>query len=146
MKIVIQRVERASVTINGSVSGAIEKGLLLLVGIHETDTKKEIDWCCRKIPKLRIFEDDDGKMNRSVQDIGGGLLVVSQFTLYGNAKKGNRPSFIEAAKPDKAEPMYDYMIDKLKSESGLKVESGEFGAMMDVELINSGPVTLILER
>ena len=146
MKIVIQRVERASVTINGSVSGAIEKGLLLLVGIHETDTKKEIDWCCRKIPKLRIFEDDDGKMNHSVQDIGGGLLVVSQFTLYGNAKKGNRPSFIEAAKPDKAEPMYDYMIDKLKSESGLKVESGEFGAMMDVELINSGPVTLILEQ
>ena len=146
MKIVIQRVERASVTINGTVSGVIEKGLLILVGIHETDTKKEIDWCCRKIPKLRIFEDDDGKMNRSVQDIGGGLLVVSQFTLYGNAKKGNRPSFIEAAKPDKAEPMYDYMIDKLKSESGLKVESGEFGAMMDVELINSGPVTLILEQ
>ena len=146
MKIIIQRVERASVTINGTVSGVIEKGLLILVGIHETDTKKEIDWCCRKIPKLRIFEDDDGKMNRSVQDIGGGLLVVSQFTLYGNAKKGNRPSFIEAAKPDKAEPMYDYMIDKLKSESGLKVESGEFGAMMDVELINSGPVTLILEQ
>ena len=85
-------------------------------------------------------------MNHSVQDIGGGLLVVSQFTLYGNAKKGNRPSFIEAAKPDKAEPMYNYMIDKLKSESGLKVESGEFGAMMDVELINSGPVTLILEQ
>ena len=146
MKIVIQRVKRASVTINGIVSGAIDEGLLLLVGIHESDKKKEIDWCCRKIPKLRIFEDSEGKMNRSVQDINGELLVVSQFTLYGNAKKGNRPSFIEAAKPEKAEPLYEYMIEKLKSESGVKVESGEFGAMMDVELINSGPVTLILER
>jgi D-aminoacyl-tRNA deacylase len=146
MKIVIQRVERASVTISGSVSGAIYEGLLLLVGIHESDTKKEVDWCCRKIPKLRIFEDDEGLMNRSVQDIGGGILVVSQFTLYGNAKKGNRPSFIEAARPEKAEPLYEYMIDKLKSESGVKVESGEFGSMMNVELINSGPVTLILEQ
>jgi len=146
MRIVIQRVERASVKINETISGAIEHGLLLLAGIHETDTKKEIDWCCRKISKLRIFEDEDGKMNRSVQDVGGGLLVVSQFTLYGNAEKGNRPSFIEAAKPDKAEPLYDYMVEKLKKESGVKVESGEFGAMMDVELINSGPVTLILER
>ncbi len=146
MRIVIQRVERASVKINETISGAIEHGLLLLAGIHETDTKKEIDWCCRKISKLRIFEDEDGKMNRSVQDVGGGLLVVSQFTLYGNAEKGNRPSFIEAAKPDKAEPLYDYMVEKLKNESGVIVESGEFGAMMDVELINSGPVTLILER
>lgn len=146
MRIVIQRVERASVKINETISGAIEHGLLLLAGIHETDTKKEIDWCCRKISKLRIFEDEDGKMNRSVQDVGGGLLVVSQFTLYGNSEKGNRPSFIEAAKPDKAEPLYDYMVEKLKNESGVIVESGEFGAMMDVELINSGPVTLILER
>jgi len=146
MRIVIQRVERASVKINETISGAIEHGLLLLAGIHETDTKKEIDWCCRKISRLRIFEDEDGKMNLSVQDIGGGLLVVSQFTLYGNSEKGNRPSFIEAAKPDKAEPLYDYMVEKLKKESGVKVESGEFGAMMDVELINSGPVTLILER
>lgn len=146
MRIVIQRVERASVKINETISGAIEHGLLLLAGIHETDTKKEIDWCCRKISRLRIFEDEDGKMNLSVQDIGGGLLVVSQFTLYGNSEKGNRPSFIEAAKPDKAEPLYDYMVEKLKNESGVIVESGEFGAMMDVELINSGPVTLILER
>ncbi len=146
MRIVIQRVERASVKINDTISGAINHGLLLLIGIHETDTKNEIDWCCRKIPKLRIFEDEEGKMNRSVQDVEGGLLVVSQFTLYGNAEKGNRPSFIEAAKPDKAEPLYDYIVDKLKKDSGVKVESGEFGAMMDVELVNSGPVTLILER
>ncbi|MCC5907671.1 MAG: D-tyrosyl-tRNA(Tyr) deacylase [Balneolaceae bacterium] len=146
MRIVIQRVKHATVTVDGSVTGEIENGLLLLVGIHEDDTKKEADWCCRKIPKLRIFEDDEGKMNRSVKDVDGGILVVSQFTLYGNTKKGTRPSFIEAARPDKAEPLYNYMIEKLKKESGLKIESGEFGAMMDVELINSGPVTLILEK
>lgn len=146
MRIVIQRVSRASVTINGEVSGKIERGLLLLVGIHETDTKEQADWCCSKIPKLRIFEDDDGKMNRSVKDIDGGLLVVSQFTLYGNAKKGTRPSFIEAARPEVAEPLYEYMIEKLKKESSLTVQSGEFGAMMDVELVNDGPVTLILEK
>ncbi|MDX1641813.1 MAG: D-aminoacyl-tRNA deacylase [Balneolaceae bacterium] len=146
MKVVLQRVTRASVTINNEVSGSIENGLLLLVGIHESDTKKEVDWCCRKIPTLRIFEDEEGKMNRSVEDVNGGILVVSQFTLYGNAKKGTRPSFIEAANPEKAEPLYDYMIEVLKRDSGLHIESGEFGAMMDVELVNSGPVTLILEK
>ncbi len=146
MKIVIQRVSRASVTINEKISGEIERGLLLLVGIHETDTKEQADWCCGKIPKLRIFEDDEGKMNRSVKDINGGILVVSQFTLYGNVKKGTRPSFIEAARPETAEPLYEYMIEKLKKESGLMVESGEFGAMMDVKLLNDGPVTLILEK
>lgn len=146
MRIVIQRVKRASVTIDGHVSGEIGKGLLLLIGIHETDTKTEADWCIRKIPKLRIFEDEEGKMNRSAEDIGGGILAVSQFTLYGNAKKGMRPSFIEAAHPDVAEPLYDYMIYELRKESGLIVESGEFGAMMQVELVNDGPVTLILER
>lgn len=146
MKVVLQRVKNASVTIDNEVSGSIEKGLLLLVGIHESDTKKEIDWCCRKIPTLRIFEDDDGKMNRSVTDINGGILVVSQFTLYGNTNKGTRPSFIEAAKPEKAEPLYDYMIDVLKRNSGLQIESGKFGAMMDVKFTNSGPVTLILEK
>lgn len=146
MKVVIQRVKKASVTINKVVSGSIENGLLLLVGIHESDTKKEVDWCCRKIPTLRIFEDEEGKMNRSVKDVDGGILVVSQFTLYGNAKKGTRPSFIEAARPEKAEPLYDYMIEVLKRDSGLQIESGEFGAMMDVELINNGPVTLILEK
>jgi D-tyrosyl-tRNA(Tyr) deacylase len=145
MKIVIQRVSRASVTVDNEVTGSIEKGLVLLVGIHESDTKEEADWCCRKIPKLRIFEDDDGKMNHSVKDIEGGILVVSQFTLYGDARKGNRPSFIEAARPEKAEPLYHYMIEKLK-ESGVNVESGVFGAMMDVDFVNNGPVTLILER
>ena len=146
MKIVIQRVSRASVTINEKISGEIERGLLLLVGIHETDTKEQADWCCGKIPKLRIFEDDEGKMNRSVKDINGGILIVSQFTLYGNVKKGTRPSFIEAARPETAEPLYEYMIEKLKKESGLMVESGEFGAMMEVKLLNDGPVTLILEK
>ncbi len=146
MKVVLQRVKNASVTVDGEVTGSIESGLLLLVGIHESDTKKEVDWCCRKIPTLRIFEDDEGKMNRSVADVNGGILVVSQFTLYGDASKGTRPSFIEAARPEKAEPLYDYMIEILKKDSGLKIESGEFGAMMDVEFINSGPVTLILEK
>lgn len=146
MKIVVQRVSRASVTVNGKVSGAIKHGLLLLVGIHESDTKEQVDWCCKKISKLRIFEDKEGKMNRSVQDVEGGILVVSQFTLYGNAKKGTRPSFIEAASPDKAEPLYDYMIQCFENESGCMIESGEFGAMMDVELVNDGPVTLILEK
>lgn len=146
MRIVIQRVKRASVTVNNSITGKINHGLLLLVGIHDSDTKEEIDWCCEKISKLRIFEDDDGKMNLSVRDMSGGLLVVSQFTLYGNAKKGTRPSFIEAARPEKAEPLYEYMIEKLKKINSIPVESGEFGAMMDVELINDGPVTLILEK
>jgi len=146
MKIVIQRVKRASVTINNSISGEIGHGLLLLVGIHESDTEKEVNWCCEKISKLRIFEDQENKMNRSVTDVSGSLLVVSQFTLYGNARKGTRPSYIEAARPEKAEPLYDYMIDKFKKITELKIESGQFGAMMEVELINDGPVTLILEK
>jgi D-aminoacyl-tRNA deacylase len=146
MRIVVQKVKEASVTVKEKVSGEIEHGLLLLIGIHEKDTKKEADWCCKKIPKLRIFTDNDGKMNYSVKDVNGSILAVSQFTLYGNVKKGTRPSFIEAARPEVAEPLYDYIIEKLKKESGLQVESGEFGAMMDVELINNGPVTLILER
>lgn len=146
MRIVIQRVKRASVTIGGTTTGKIERGLLLLAGIHQNDTKKQVDWCCKKIEKLRIFEDDQGKMNRSVADVNGGLLVVSQFTLYGNPKKGTRPSFVEAAKPDVAEPLYNYMVNRLKETSGLTVETGKFGAMMAVELINDGPVTLILEK
>lgn len=146
MRIVVQRVSRSSVKVNGEIAGKIGEGLLLLVGIHESDTKKEIDWCCKKVSKLRIFEDDKGKMNLSVRDVGGGILVVSQFTLYGNAKKGTRPSFIEAAKPDIAEPLYNYMIEKLETINDLKIESGEFGAMMDVELVNDGPVTIILEK
>lgn len=146
MKIVVQRVKRASVTVDEEVTGSIDRGLMLLVGIHESDTKKKIDWCCRKISKLRIFEDDEGKMNRSVQDVEGGILVVSQFTLYGDTRKGTRPSFIEAAKPDVAEPLYDYMVDCFKQITDLNIQEGVFGAMMDVELINDGPVTIIVEK
>lgn len=146
MKIVIQRVKNASVKVNGSVTGSIDFGLLLFIGIHHDDTKKEADWCISKISKLRIFQDGEDKMNLSVQDVGGGILAISQFTIYGNTKKGTRPSYIEAARPEVAEPLYDYMIEQLRNKSGCVVESGEFGAMMEVEFINSGPVTLILEK
>lgn len=146
MKVVIQRVKSASVTVGNEITGAIEEGLLLLVGIHEEDTKDQLEWMCDKILKLRIFEDEEDKMNLSVTDVDGGILVVSQFTLYGNAKKGTRPSFIEAAKPDKAEPMYEDMIQYFKEHSELNIQTGKFGAMMDVELLNDGPVTLILEK
>lgn len=145
MRIVIQRVKNASVRVDGVESRSIQKGLLLLVGVHESDTEEQLEWCCGKIPKLRIFNDDEGKMNLSLQDIEGEILVVSQFTLYGNMKKGTRPSFIEAAKPEKAEGIYNQMIKKLQK-SGLRVESGVFGAMMEVDFINDGPVTLILDR
>lgn len=145
MRIVIQRVKNASVRVDGMISGAIKNGLLLLVGIHESDTEEQLEWCCNKIPKLRIFNDNEGKMNLSLQDIKGEILVVSQFTLYGNMKKGTRPSFIEAAKPAKAEKIYNQMIQNLK-ETGLIVESGEFGAMMEVDFINDGPVTLVMDR
>lgn len=146
MRIVVQRVSKASVAVNKRITGKIKKGLLLLVGIHTDDTKEEADWCCRKISKLRIFEDEDKKMNLSVDDVGGSLLVVSQFTLYGNVKKGTRPSFIDAARPEKAEPLYEYIVKQFRERYSLKVETGEFGAMMDVELINDGPVTLVVEK
>lgn len=145
MRIVIQRVKSASVRVEGVTEGAIEKGLLLFVGVHQNDMEEHCTWCAEKIVKLRIFEDEEGKMNRSLTDIEGGLLVVSQFTLYGNIKKGTRPSFTEAAHPEMAETLYQFFIHKLK-EKGVMVESGVFGAMMEVELINDGPVTLILER
>jgi D-tyrosyl-tRNA(Tyr) deacylase len=146
MKVVVQRVKEASVTVGNEITGVIENGLLLLVGIHEDDTNDQLTWMCDKIMKLRIFEDEDGKMNRSVSDVKGGILVVSQFTLYGDAKKGTRPSFITAARPEKAEPMYNQMIEYFKSNSTLTIQGGKFGAMMDVHLINDGPVTLILEK
>lgn len=145
MRIVIQRVKNASVRVDDKVSGSIKSGLLLLVGIHKSDSEEELDWCCRKIPKLRIFNDSEGKMNLSLEDINGEILVVSQFTLYGNMKKGTRPSFIEAAKPEMAEKLYNQMIKKLER-TGLNVASGEFGAMMEVDFINDGPVTLVMER
>lgn len=146
MKIVIQRVRKASVTVNGEQTGAIKKGLLLLVGIHGDDTKETIEWACKKILKMRVFDDEEGKMNDSLQDVKGELLVVSQFTLYGDVSKGNRPSYIKAAGPQKAEKLYDYMVDYFKKEHDQKVATGTFAAYMDVELVNDGPVTIILEK
>lgn len=146
MKIVVQRVNSSSVEVNGTVTGSINHGVMLLVGIHESDSKETIEWCCNKIVSLRIFEDDDGKMNRSVEDIGGGILVVPQFTLYGDVSKGTRPSFINAAPPDIAEPLFDTMVDRFKEMFNGPVETGVFGAMMNVSLVNDGPVTILLER
>lgn len=146
MKVVLQRVSKASVHVKHELIGEIKHGLVVLLGIHQTDTKEKIEWMCTKIAKLRIFEDDDGKMNHSVQDVKGSVLVVSQFTLYGDARKGTRPSFIEAAHPLLANPLYEYFIQYFKNNFDLEVASGKFGAMMDVSLVNDGPVTLILER
>lgn len=146
MKAVIQRVNSSSVMVDNEIKGAIHKGLLVLLGIHDSDTHEQMEWMARKISKLRIFEDEEGKMNKSVQDIKGGILVVSQFTLYGNANKGTRPSFIEAARPEKAEPLYEDMIQWLKEHTELNIQGGKFGAMMSVKLENDGPVTIILEK
>ncbi|MEX2368134.1 MAG: D-aminoacyl-tRNA deacylase [Balneolaceae bacterium] len=146
MKVVVQRVSRAQVTVNERITGEIKNGLLLLVGIHEEDRDEILEWVCNKILKLRIFEDEEGKMNLSVGDIDGEILVVSQFTLYGDIEKGNRPSFVKAAKPDKAEKIYDQMIEYFKRKMNKSVQSGVFGAMMDVELTNKGPVTILVER
>jgi D-tyrosyl-tRNA(Tyr) deacylase len=146
MRVLIQRVREASVTVDGTVTGAIEKGLLVFVGITQTDTEQELQWMCEKILNLRIFSDSEGKMNHSVLDVAGGILVVSQFTLYGNAQKGNRPSYIDAAPPAIAQPLYNAMLDYFRSKSPLVIQSGIFGAMMDVRLLNDGPVTIWLER
>lgn len=146
MKVVLQRVKNASVTVGGGEIGAIEKGLLLLVGVHEEDTEEQMEWICNKILNLRVFDDEEGKMNYSVTDIGVDLLVVSQFTLYGDARKGNRPSYVQAAGPEKAEKLYNQMISYLKKHADLKVGTGKFGAHMDVSLCNDGPVTIILEK
>ena len=146
MKAVIQRVSSSSVTVDNEITGAIDQGLLVLIGIHQDDSKKQMEWICKKISKLRIFEDEEGKMNRSVQDVGGGILLVSQFTLYANSEKGTRPSFIEAARPEKAEPMYEEMIKWFKMNTDLDIQTGKFGAMMNVKLENDGPVTIILEK
>lgn len=144
MRIVVQRCKQAKVSVEGSVTGSIEQGLMLLVGITHEDTEKEASYLAEKVAGLRIFEDDQGKMNLSVQDIGGDILSVSQFTLYGDCSKGKRPSFISAARPETAEPLYERFNEMLR-EKGLTVETGKFGADMDVELTNWGPVTLILE-
>jgi D-aminoacyl-tRNA deacylase len=145
MRVILQRVARAKVTVDGRVTGQIGRGLLLLAGFTDGDTDDALAWMADKVVGLRIFPDDEGKMNRSVEEIGGGLLVVSQFTLYGDARKGRRPSFVDAARPDVAIPLYERFLQMLRA-TGRPVQTGEFGAMMDVELVNDGPVTLILER
>ena len=146
MRAVVQRVKHAKVVVEGSTTGEIEEGLLVLLGIHDDDDQAKLEWMSDKLLKLRIFSDEDGKMNLSVSDIGGGILVVSQFTLYGNLKKGTRPSFIEAAGPDKANAMYEDMQHYLKTNSDLNIQAGVFAADMKVSLLNDGPVTIILER
>ena len=144
MKIVVQRVSQASVKVNNEITGEISKGLLLLVGIEENDEKEDAEWLSKKILDLRIFSDEEGKMNRSVKNINGEILCVSQFTLIADYKKGNRPSFIKAAKPEKAVPLFEYFKGLIKS-SGLKTESGIFGADMKVSLLNDGPVTIVMD-
>lgn len=144
MRTVVQRVSSASVTVDGNVIGKINKGFLVLLGIKSTDTKQDVDYMVKKVINLRIFRDENDKMNLSLKDVNGELLIVSQFTLYGDASGGNRPSFIEAAKPDIAIPLYEYFISECKKQISV-VQTGEFGADMKVELLNDGPVTIIME-
>ncbi|MFD0678761.1 MULTISPECIES: D-aminoacyl-tRNA deacylase [unclassified Paenibacillus] len=144
MRIVVQRSKQAHVTVDGAAVGAIEHGLVLLVGITHEDTEQDARYAAEKIAGLRIFEDDSGKMNRSVTETGGQILSVSQFTLYGDCRKGKRPNFMAAARPEQAKPLYE-RFNELLQEQGLEVATGIFGAMMDVSLVNDGPVTLIIE-
>ncbi|HYR30974.1 MAG TPA: D-aminoacyl-tRNA deacylase [Gemmatimonadales bacterium] len=149
MRVVLQRVSRAEVRVAGTVTGRIERGLLVLVAFAPTDTAEQVTWMADKILGLRVFGDAEGKMNLALADVAGAILVVSQFTLYGDATKGRRPSFIAAAPPDVAIPLYEQFVVLLRERgagSGIMVATGEFGAMMDVELVNDGPVTLILEK
>ena len=145
MRAVIQRVSQASVTIEGVVKSQIGPGLLILLGVEDADNGEDIEWLAKKIAQLRIFGDENGLMNLSVQDIGGGLLVVSQFTLHASTKKGNRPSFIRAARPEVAIPLYEKFVASLRETSGLEVLTGEFGADMKVALLNDGPVTIVMD-
>jgi D-tyrosyl-tRNA(Tyr) deacylase len=146
MKSVLQRVSQASVTVDGVTVGQIGPGILVLFGVEKNDTEDKLDYHLGKLLRLRIFPDDAGKMNRSVQDIGGGLLIVSQFTLAGDCRKGNRPGFDNAMPPAEAERMYNLFVQRLRDESGLVVQTGVFGAMMQVSLVNDGPVTFLLEN
>ena len=145
MRVVIQRVSQASVTIGHEISGQIGQGLLVLLGIEESDGESDIDWLCPKIINLRIFNDEQGVMNNSILNAGGDLLVVSQFTLHASTKKGNRPSYIRAAKPETAIPLYEKFILQLGHLLGKKIHTGKFGAMMNVSLVNDGPVTIIID-
>ena len=146
MKIVLQRIKNASVTVNGEEISGIGPGLLLLVGIARGDGEAEADWLVEKVAGLRVFADDEGKMNLDVREAGGEILAVSQFTLLADTRKGKRPSFVEAAPPEEAEMLFDYFCEKLREAGVASVETGSFGAMMDVSLVNEGPVTIILER
>ena len=145
MRVVIQKVSKASVAVENEIISSIKQGLLVLLGIEDADTDEDIDWLVKKITQLRIFNDENGVMNRSVKDVDGEVIVVSQFTLHANTKKGNRPSYIRASKPDFAVPMYEKFILKMEAALGKKVGTGKFGAMMDVELVNDGPVTIIID-
>ena len=145
MRVVIQRVTKASVSINNKIKSSIGNGLLVLIGIEEADNETDLEWLCNKIVQLRIFNDENKVMNLSVMDVGGEILAVSQFTLHAKTKKGNRPSYIRSANPEKAIPLYNMFLKRLSELMGNEVGSGEFGAMMQIELINDGPVTIIID-
>jgi D-tyrosyl-tRNA(Tyr) deacylase len=145
MRIILQRVTHGSVTVDNRITGAVEKGFVALVGITHTDTQAEADLLAKKTANLRVFEDAEGKMNLSALDVGGGILVVSQFTLYADSRKGRRPSFTDAARPEQAAPLVDYFAERLRAEGIQRVEQGVFGAMMQVAIHNDGPVTIILD-
>ena len=145
MRVVIQRVKKASVSIEGHIKSQIESGLLILLGIEEADNKEDIDWLCRKIVGLRVFDDEQGVMNRNIEDAGGDIIVVSQFTLFASTKKGNRPSYIRAARPETAIPLYESFVKTLSEALKKPVGTGEFGANMQVSLINDGPVTICID-
>ncbi|MEY3052865.1 MAG: hypothetical protein RLY31_2650 [Bacteroidota bacterium] len=145
MRVVIQRVSSASVSIAGEVRAAIGSGLLILLGVADADGPEDVEWLCRKIGQLRIFGDTEGLMNLSIQDMAGEMLVVSQFTLHASTRKGNRPSFVRAARPEKAVPLYEAFIAALREHTGLRVTTGEFGADMKVSLTNDGPVTILMD-
>jgi D-tyrosyl-tRNA(Tyr) deacylase len=145
MRALLQRVSQAQVLVDGRVVGRIGRGLTILLGVTHADGTAEADWLANKVAGLRVFEDSDGKMNAALADVGGELLVISQFTLYGDARKGRRPSFTDAARPEQAEPLVDYFVNALR-EHGFRVATGVFGAEMDVQIHNDGPVTLLLER
>ena len=145
MRVVIQRVSHSSVTINGICKSAIDKGFMILVGIEDSDNQEDIDWLCKKIVNLRVFDDENGVMNKSIMDIGGDILVISQFTLHASTKKGNRPSYIKAARPEISVPLYNEFCNELSIALNKKVKTGEFGADMKVELLNDGPVTIYMD-
>lgn len=146
MRVVLQRTSRAEVRIDADVVGCIGRGFVLLVGFKQDDVQAQVGWMVEKVVGLRVFPDDEGKMNLSLEDVGGDVLIVSQFTLYGDTTKGRRPSFVRAASPDVAIPLYESFVDSLRARCGGKVETGRFGANMAVDFVNDGPVTLLLER